>query len=35
VYKIYAESFLGQAHLQAVQQEAQAIVAAAFAAAGV
>jgi phosphoglucomutase len=35
VYKIYAESFLGQAHLQAVQQEAQAMVAAAFAAAGV
>jgi phosphoglucomutase len=35
VYKIYAESFLGQAHLQAVQQEAQAMVAAAFAVAGV
>jgi phosphoglucomutase len=35
VYKIYAESFKGQAHLEALQQEAQKIVAAAFAAAGV
>lgn len=35
VYKIYAESFNGQAHLAALQEEAQAIVAAAFEAAGV
>jgi phosphoglucomutase len=35
VYKIYAESFKGRAHLDALQQEARAIVAAAFAAAGV
>jgi phosphoglucomutase len=33
IYKIYAESFLGQAHLQRIQAEAQAIVADAFAAA--
>jgi phosphoglucomutase len=35
IYKIYAESFLGGEHLQKVQEEAQAIVSAAFAAAGV
>ncbi|MBC8073787.1 MAG: phosphoglucomutase (alpha-D-glucose-1,6-bisphosphate-dependent) [Deltaproteobacteria bacterium] len=35
VYKIYTESFLGSDHLQRIQQEAQAIVGAAFAAAGV
>jgi phosphoglucomutase len=35
IYKIYAESFKGTAHLQAIQQEAQAIVNAAFKAAGV
>jgi phosphoglucomutase len=35
VYKIYAESFKGQAHLDALKQEARAIVDAAFAAAGV
>ena len=35
VYKIYAESFNGQAHLDTIKQEAQAIVAAAFRAAGV
>ena len=34
VYKIYAESFLGADHLHRIQQEAQAIVGAAFAAAG-
>jgi len=34
VYKIYAESFKGQAHLDALKQEAQEIVAAAFKAAG-
>jgi len=34
VYKIYAESFLGQEHLQRIQAEAQTIVAAAFKAAG-
>jgi len=34
VYKIYAESFLGREHLAAIQQEARAIVAAAFHAAG-
>jgi phosphoglucomutase len=32
VYKIYAESFLGAEHLRRIQHEAQAIVAAAFAA---
>jgi len=35
VYKIYAESFKGQPHLDAIKQEAQAIVADAFRAAGV
>ena len=30
IYKIYAESFKGQAHLERIQQEAQAIVSAAF-----
>lgn len=35
VYKIYAESFKGQAHLDALKQEAQEIVSAAFKAAGV
>jgi len=30
VYKIYAESFKGEEHLQQIQEEAQAIVAAAF-----
>ncbi len=35
VYKIYAESFKGQAHLDELKQEAQEIVAAAFKAAGV
>jgi len=35
IYKIYAESFKGQAHLAAIQAEAQAIVSAALAAAGV
>lgn len=30
VYKIYAESFLGREHLHAIQEEAQAIVKAAF-----
>ncbi len=31
VYKIYAESFLGEAHLKAIQSEAQALVTAAIA----
>ena len=35
VYKIYTESFLGREHLQRIQEEARAIVGAAFAAAGV
>lgn len=35
VYKIYAESFLGQEHLARIQAEAQTIIAAAFRAAGV
>lgn len=35
VYKIYAESFKGEAHLKQIQQEAQAIVADAFRVAGV
>ena len=35
VYKIYAESFRGEAHLRALQAEAQAIVRGAFEAAGV
>jgi phosphoglucomutase len=34
VYKIYAESFRGPAHLAQIQQEAQAVLGAAFAAAG-
>jgi phosphoglucomutase len=34
VYKIYAESFHGPAHLARLQEEAQAIVSAAFKAAG-
>jgi phosphoglucomutase len=35
VYKLYAESFKGQDHLHRIQEEAKAIVAAAFSAAGV
>ncbi|HEX9138000.1 MAG TPA: phosphoglucomutase, alpha-D-glucose phosphate-specific, partial [Nitrospirota bacterium] len=35
IYKIYAESFLSEGHLQKIQEEAGAIVGAAFAAAGV
>ena len=35
IYKIYAESFKGREHLQQIQAEAQALVAAAFQAAGV
>ncbi len=35
IYKIYAESFKGKAHLQQIQSEAQAIVKKAFEAAGV
>ena len=35
IYKIYAESFIDEAHLRQIQAEAQAIVSAAFAAAGV
>ena len=35
IYKIYAESFRGEAHLQTIQDQAQEIVGAAFAAAGV
>ncbi len=35
IYKIYAESFVSEAHLQKIQEEAVAIVSAAFAAAGV
>jgi phosphoglucomutase len=35
IYKIYAESFKGEGHLKHIQEEAQAIVQAAFAAAGV
>ncbi|HEY89047.1 MAG TPA: alpha-D-glucose phosphate-specific phosphoglucomutase [Thermoflexia bacterium] len=34
IYKIYAESFKGEAHLQAIQEEAKAIVQAAFRDAG-
>jgi phosphoglucomutase len=34
IYKIYAESFKGSDHLQRIQEEAQAIVSATFAAAG-
>ena len=33
VYKIYAESFRSEAHLRQIQDEAQAIINAAFAAA--
>jgi phosphoglucomutase len=35
LYKVYAESFVGEDHLRAVQEEARAIVDAAFRAAGV
>ncbi len=35
IYKIYAESFKGEQHLRRIQEEAQAIVGAAFRAAGV
>jgi phosphoglucomutase len=35
IYKIYAESFKGRDHLRAIQEEARAIVAAVFKAAGV
>jgi phosphoglucomutase len=35
VYKIYTESFLGKEHLGRIQEEAQAIVGAAFKAGGV
>ncbi|MCB0044437.1 MAG: phosphoglucomutase (alpha-D-glucose-1,6-bisphosphate-dependent) [Caldilineaceae bacterium] len=35
IYKIYAESFRGEEHLERIQEEAQAIVQAAFAAANV
>ena len=35
IYKIYAESFKGAAHLDQIRQEAQAIVNAAFKVAGV
>jgi len=35
IYKIYAESFLGEEHLKKIQEEAVAIVSATFAAAGV
>ncbi|TAJ10800.1 MAG: alpha-D-glucose phosphate-specific phosphoglucomutase [Nitrospirae bacterium] len=34
VYKLYAESFRGPAHLRRIQEEAQALIATAFAAAG-
>ena len=34
IYKIYAESFKGKAHLQSIQQEAQTLVSAAFQVAG-
>ncbi|MCB9143680.1 MAG: phosphoglucomutase, alpha-D-glucose phosphate-specific, partial [Anaerolineales bacterium] len=34
IYKIYAESFAGEDHLKRIQSEAQAIVSAAFKAAG-
>ena len=34
IYKIYAESFLSEGHLQRIQEEAVEIVGAAFAAAG-
>ena len=35
IYKLYAESFKGQAHLEKIKEEAQAMVNAAFKAAGV
>ena len=35
IYKIYAESFAGRDHLEKIKEEAQAIVNAAFRAAGV
>lgn len=35
IYKIYAESFKGESHLKQIQEEAQAIVQAAFRASGV
>ena len=35
IYKIYAESFLGREHLERIQEQARAIVSAAFADAGV
>jgi phosphoglucomutase len=35
VYKIYAESFLGEDHLRCIQEEARSIVDSAFAAAGI
>ena len=35
IYKIYAESFEGASHLERIQNEAQAMVAAFFEAAGV
>jgi phosphoglucomutase len=35
IYKIYAESFLGEEHLENLLEEAQAMVSAAFRAAGV
>jgi len=34
VYKIYAESFKGSDHLRSIQEEAQALIAKAFAASG-
>ena len=34
IYKIYAESFLGNEHLKRIQSEAQEIVSAAFSSAG-
>jgi phosphoglucomutase len=34
IYKIYAESFLGEGHLRSIEQEAVTIVNGAFAAAG-
>jgi len=34
IYKIYAESFIGMEHLKKIQDEAQAMVAAAFKTAG-
>jgi len=34
VYKLYAESFLGESHLRRIQEEAQTVIAQAFASAG-